>query len=69
VKLTVRGKRVARKTLALSGGATQTFRLRLSKAARNALAKRSRLAAKAVITAEDAAGNRRTTTRRVTLRG
>ena len=69
VKLTLAGKSVARKTLTLSSGSTRSFRLKLSKAARRALAARSKLAATAVVTAADAAGNRKTTTRGMTLRG
>jgi hypothetical protein len=68
VKLKRGGKRIASKSLTLSGGGTRTFSLRLSKATRKALAARSRLTATAVITAEDAAGNETTTKRRVTLR-
>jgi hypothetical protein len=67
VKLKLRGKRVARKTLTVSSGATQAFRLKLSGAARRKLAARSSLAAFAVVSAEDAAGNEQTTTHRVTL--
>lgn len=68
VKLKLGGKTVARKSLTLSGGSTRSFRLKLSKAARTALAARSRLTVTAVVAAEDAAGNRKTTTRRMTLR-
>jgi hypothetical protein len=67
-KLKLGNKRIARKTLTLSGGSTRTFRLQLSKAARTKLAARSRLKVTLVVTAEDAAGNQKTTTRRMTLR-
>jgi hypothetical protein len=68
VKLVRRGKRIAHKTLTLRRGATRSFRLRLSKSARSALAARRRLKVTAVVTARDAAGNRRTTRLRMTLR-
>ena len=62
------GRRIARRTLTVEGGVTRTFRLQLSRAARRSLAARGKLRVKAVIFAVDAAGNDRTTTRRVTLR-
>jgi hypothetical protein len=67
VKLKLRGKRVARKRLTVSSGDTGTFRLKLSSAARRKLAARSSLTATGVISAEDAAGNERKTTQKVTL--
>ena len=66
-KLKVRGRTVARRTLTLASGESRTFRLKLSRSARSALAKRSKLAATAVVAAVDAAGNRTTLTRSVTL--
>ena len=68
VKLKLGGKTVARKTLTLSGGTTRALGLRLSKATRLTLAARSKLEVTAVVTARDAAGNRRTTQLRMTLR-
>ena len=62
------GKRIARKTLTVPGGSTRTFRLKLSSSARAKLADLGRIKAKAVITATDAAGNSKTTTRRITLK-
>jgi hypothetical protein len=67
VKLKLRGKRIASKSKTLSSGATGTFRLKLSGSARIKLAARSSLSATAVVSAEDAAGNRRKTKHRVTL--
>ena len=68
VKVKLGGKRVARTTLTLAGGSTRTFRLRLSKAARRIVAARSPVRAAAIIAAQDAAGNERSTTRRIVLR-
>ena len=68
VKVKLSGKTVARRTLTLSSGSTQTFRLKLSRSARTKLAAQSRLAATAVIAATDAAGNRITQSRAITLR-
>ena len=67
VTLKLRGKRVASTSLTLSRGNTQTFRLRLSAAARRKLADSSRLSGSAVIVAKDAAGNQAKTKHRVTL--
>ena len=66
-KLRVGGRTVARRTLTLASGESRTFRLKLSRSARATLAKRSKLAATAVVAAVDAAGNRTTLTRSVTL--
>ena len=68
VKVKSNGKRIARKTLTVPGGSTRTFRLKLSSSARAKLADLGRIKAKAVITATDAAGNSKTTTRRITLK-
>ena len=62
------GKRIARKTQTVPGGSTRTFSLKLSSSARAKLADLGRIKAKAVITATDAAGNTKTTTRRITLK-
>ena len=67
VKLKLAGKRIARKTLTMSGGSVKTFRLQLSQSARQKLATRSQIKVSAVVVAVDAAGNRYATTRRVTL--
>jgi hypothetical protein len=67
VKLKLRGKRIASKSKTLPSGATGTFRLKLSTSARIKLAARSSLSATAVVSAEDAAGNRRKTKHKVTL--
>ena len=68
VKVKSNGKRIARKTLTVPGRSTRTFRLKLSSSARAKLADLGRIKAKAVITATDAAGNSKTTTRRITLK-
>jgi hypothetical protein len=68
VKLKKGGKRIARKSLTIPGGSTRTVRLKLSSAARAALDAKGKIKASAVITATDAAGNTKTTTRRVTLK-
>ena len=68
VKLKRNGKRIARKTLTVPGGSTRTFRLKLSSSAIAKLADLGRIKAKAVITATDAAGTTKTTTRRITLK-
>ena len=59
---------MARKTVTVKGGKTVTVTLQLSKAARLQLTKHSTLKISTVVTARDAAGNRRTTTRALTLR-
>jgi hypothetical protein len=58
----------ARKTVTLAGGTTAKVTLRLTTAARRQLAKAHRLKVSAQITARDAAGNRRATTKQLTLR-
>ena len=63
-----RGKTAASKTVTVAGGKTVTVTLQLSKATRQQLAKHSSLKVSTVVTASDAAGNRKTTTKRVTLR-
>ena len=68
VKVKKNGKRLARKTLTVPGGSTRTFRLQLSSSARAKLAERGKIKATAVISATDAAGNAKTTTRRITLK-
>ena len=68
IKVKKGGKRIARKTLTLSSGVTRTFRLQLSSSARAKLAADGQIKAKAVITAIDAAGNTKTTTRRITIK-
>ena len=67
-KLKQGGKRIARKSLMIPGGSTRTLRFQLSSSARAKLADRGSIKAKAVITATDAAGNVKTTTRRITLK-
>jgi hypothetical protein len=63
------GKKVAaKKTVTVSGGKTVTVTLQLTTAARQALAKHGSLKVSTVFTATDAAGNHKTTTRRMTLR-
>jgi hypothetical protein len=61
------GKSVASKTVTVKGGKTVTLTLQLNKATR-ALLKHASVKVSAVMTATDAAGNRRTTTRKLTLR-
>jgi hypothetical protein len=68
VKLKRAGKTVARRKLTLTSGETRAFSLRLARSARKALAKQGRLAVAAAVTAVDAAGNRTTVTRGVTLK-
>lgn len=69
VRLRRGGKTIARRTATLASGETRSFTLRLTKAARKALTLRSSLKATAKVTATDAAGNRTTTRRAVTLKG
>jgi hypothetical protein len=59
---------IASKTVKVTGGKTAKVTLRLTRAARRRLAARRRMRVKAVITATDAAGNRSSTTLRITLR-
>jgi hypothetical protein len=69
VKVTLKsGKRsVASKTVTVMGGKTKTVTLTLSSAAKKLLAKRHSLKVSSVVTATDAAGNHRTTTKKFTL--
>jgi hypothetical protein len=60
-------KSAASKTVTVKGGKTVTLTLKLNKATR-ALLKRGSLKVSAVMTATDTAGNRKTTTRKLTLR-
>jgi hypothetical protein len=60
-------KTVASKTVTVKGGKTKTVTLSLSSAAKKLLKKRGSLTLSAVLTASDAAGNHRTTTKKVTL--
>jgi hypothetical protein len=61
------GKSAASKTVTVKGGKTVTVTLKLNKATR-ALLKHGSVKVSAVMTATDAAGNRKTTTRKLTLR-
>jgi hypothetical protein len=67
LKLKNGGKSAASKTVTVKGGKTVTLTLKLSKTTR-ALLKHGSLKVSAVMTATDAAGNRKTTTRKLTLR-
>ena len=71
-KVTLQLKRgsttAARKTVTVKGGETVTVTLQLTKAARLQLTKHSTLKLSTVVTARDAAGNRKTTTRPLTVR-
>ena len=67
LKLKNGGKSAASKTVTVKGGQTVTLTLKLNKATR-ALLKHGSLKVSAVMTATDAAGNRKTTTRKLTLR-
>jgi hypothetical protein len=72
-KITVqlmRGKSVAaKKTVNVAGGKTKTVTLQLTKATRKQLASHHSLTITAVVAASDAAGNRKTTKKALTLRG
>jgi hypothetical protein len=70
IKLSLRNgtKTVASKTVTVKGGKTKTVSLTLNSAAKKLLKKRSSLTLSAVLKATDAAGNHRTTTKKVTLR-
>jgi hypothetical protein len=70
VKVTLKNgkKSVASKTVTVKGGKTKTVTLTLSSAAKKLLAKRHSLKVSSVVTASDAAGNHRTTTKTFTLR-
>lgn len=62
-----RRKTVGRASLRLSPGRTRTVKVKLSRAARRKLARKGRLLARARVAAEDAIGQNKTTSRRVTL--
>ena len=64
-----KGKRLARTRLTLAGGKTAKVRLKLSRAARRKLARKSPLVARAVIRITDASGNTATQRTPVTLYG
>jgi hypothetical protein len=72
-KITVqlmRGKTVAaKKTVTVKGGKTKTVTLQLTKAVRRQLASHHSLKITAVVAAKDAAGNKKTTKKSLTLRG
>jgi hypothetical protein len=72
-KITVqlmRGKTVAaKKTVTVAGGTTKTVTLQLTKAIRRQLASHHSLKITAVVAAKDAAGNKKTTKKSLTLRG
>jgi hypothetical protein len=61
-------KAVASKTVTVKGGKTKTVTLVLNTATRKLLGKRGSLKLSRVVTATDAAGNHRTTTKNLTLR-
>jgi hypothetical protein len=61
-------KTVASKLVTIKGGKTKTVTLTLNSAARKLLAKRHSLKLSSVVSATDAAGNRKTTTKQLTLR-
>jgi hypothetical protein len=72
-KITVQLKRgssvLAKKTVTVRGGKTKTVTLQLAKAARKQLAGHHSLTVTAVLAASDAAGNKKTTKKSLTLRG
>lgn len=68
LKLKSAKKTVASKTFTVKGGKSKAVTLVLSKDARKVLAKRGSLKVSAVVTATDAAGNARTTTKAMTIR-
>jgi hypothetical protein len=68
VKLNSGTTTVASKTVTVKGGKTKTVTLVLNTAARKLLGKRGSLKVSSVVAATDAAGNHRTTTKKVTLR-
>jgi hypothetical protein len=61
-------KTAASKTVNVKGGKSKTVTLTLDKATKRLLAKRHSLKVSTVVTAVDAAGNKRTTTKQATLR-
>jgi hypothetical protein len=66
LRLALRGRRVASRTLAVAGGKTRMFRLKLGRAARRELAHRRSLRVRATAVSRDAAGDRSVT--RLTIR-
>ncbi|HZI90862.1 MAG TPA: hypothetical protein VFD31_04435 [Thermoleophilaceae bacterium] len=62
-----RGTTIGRASFTLRRGRTRTVKVKLSRAARRKLARGGRLSARARVAAEDAVGQSRTTSRRVTL--
>jgi hypothetical protein len=63
------GKKIAAsRTVNVMGGKSKTVTLTLDKATKKLLAKRHTLKVSTVVTAVDAAGNKRTTTKQATLR-
>lgn len=62
-----RGTTIGRASFTLRRGRTRTVKVKLSRAARRKLARGGRLRARARVAAEDAIGQSRTTSRRVTL--
>jgi predicted phage tail protein len=61
------GRRIARGSTTVAGGRSRAISLRLRWAARRTLARRHRMKATATISARDAAGNSKTTTKTITL--
>ena len=68
VKLRRKGKLLGSKTIALDAGESKLVRVKLSRKAFALLKKRDRLQVKAIVTAEDAAGNSRKRTVALTLK-
>ena len=68
VKLRRKGKLLGRKTIALDAGESKLVRVKLSRKTFALLKKRDRLQVKAIVTAEDAAGNSRKRTVALTLK-
>jgi hypothetical protein len=69
LKLKNGAKTVASKTFTVKGGKTKTVTLVLNEATRKLLGKRGSLKVSTVVSASDAAGNHRTTTKAMTFRG
>jgi Ca2+-binding RTX toxin-like protein len=68
VKLRRKGKLLASKSIALDAGESKLVKVKLSRKAFALLKKRDRLQVKAIVTAEDAAGNSRKRTVAITLK-
>jgi hypothetical protein len=68
VKLRRKGKLLGSKSIALDAGESKLVRVKLSRKAFALLKKRDRLQVKAIVTAEDAAGNSRKRTVALTLK-